>query len=58
MTTATEAIGPIYCTKCRAKTDNKDAKRVRTKKGRGASEARCWTCDTRKFQLGGPAPTE
>ena len=55
MTTATaETFEPIYCVKCKAKTDNRDAKRVTMKNGRGAVEAHCVDCGTRKFRIGGP----
>ena len=53
-TSIAEGVGPIYCVKCKVKTDNRDAKRVTMKNGRGAVEAHCVDCDTRKFRIGGP----
>ena len=55
--TVTETIDPIYCVKCKAKTGNVEPKRVAMKNGRGAVEAHCVDCNTRKFRIGGAAPT-
>lgn len=57
MTTQNVVIGPIYCLKCKTKTGNREAKRVRMKNGRGATEAICSVCGTKKYRIGGPAPT-
>lgn len=53
----TENVDPIYCVKCRVKTDNVEPQRVAMKNGRGAIETRCVDCGVRKFRISGPAPT-
>ena len=57
MTTATETFDRIYCVKCRVKTDNRDPQRVAMKNGRGAVQAICVDCGTKKFRIGGPPPS-
>lgn len=53
----TEKVDPIYCVKCKVKTDNRDPERVAMKNGRGAITANCVDCGTRKYRIGGKPPT-
>ena len=50
--TTTEQTDPIFCVKCKTKTDSKDAERVTTKNGRPATRAICVDCGARKFRIG------
>ena len=44
---------PIYCVKCKAKTDNATAEAVTMKNGRPAMKATCADCGAGKFRIGG-----
>ena len=46
-------VPPIYCVKCKVKTDNATAERVTTKNGRPAMRATCTDCGTGKYRFGG-----
>ena len=50
--TTTDNTDLIYCVKCKVKTDNVDAERVKMKNGRGATRAMCAVCGTKKFRIG------
>lgn len=43
----------MYCVKCRASREGKDAKPVTMKNGKKATEAKCEVCGTRMFRIGG-----
>jgi hypothetical protein len=45
---ATEA----YCVKCKAKREMKDAKQVKMKNGKPATEGTCPVCGTKMFRIG------
>ena len=53
MTTTTEPTNPIYCPKCRTKTESLNVERVTMKNGRSATSAECQDCGTKKFRIGG-----
>ena len=53
MTTTTEHINPIYCVKCRKKTESQNVEQVTMKNGRPAIQADCRDCGTKKFRIGG-----
>ena len=50
MTTPTDT--PIYCFKCRVKTESRDVQQVVLKNGRDAVSATCAVCETKKFRMG------
>ena len=52
MTTTTEHTDPIYCVKCRKKTESRNVEQVTMKNGRPAKRADCQDCGTRKFRIG------
>ena len=52
MTTTTEPTNPIYCVKCRTKTESRNVERVTMKNGRPATRAECQDCGTKKFRIG------
>ena len=52
MTTTTEPTNPIYCVKCRTKTESLNVERVTMKNGRPATRAECQDCGTKKFRIG------
>ena len=52
MTTTTEPANPIYCVKCRKKTESRNIEEVTMKNGRSAKRAECQECGTKKFQIG------
>ena len=52
MTTTTEFTNPIYCVKCKKKTESRNVERVTMKNGRPATSANCQDCGTKKFRIG------
>ena len=52
MTTTIEPTNPIYCVKCRTKTESLNVERVTMKNGRPAQRAECRDCGTKKFRIG------
>lgn len=52
MTSASETT-PIYCVKCKSKTDNATVEPVTMKNGRPAMRATCAVCGTGKYRIGG-----
>ena len=52
MTTTTEPANPIYCVKCRKKTETGNAELVTMKNGRPATRGDCQECGTKKFRIG------
>ncbi len=46
----------MYCVKCRAKKEGKDAQSVTMKNGKKATKAVCETCGTTMFRTGGKLP--
>ena len=46
MTTTTEHTDPIYCVKCRKKTESQNVEQVTMKNGRPATRADCQDCGT------------
>ena len=49
--TTTES-DPIYCVRCKTKTESKDAQQVTTANGRRATQAICVDCGAKKFRIG------
>ena len=47
------AVPPIYCVKCKTKTDNGTTEAVVMKNGRPAMKATCADCGTGKYRIGG-----
>lgn len=43
----------MYCVKCRAKREGKDAQEVTMKNGKKATKAVCEVCGTTMFRIGG-----
>ena len=46
-------VAPIYCVKCKTKTNNATTERVTMKNGRPAMRATCADCGTGKYRIGG-----
>ena len=44
---------PIYCVKCKTKTENSSVEPVTMKNGRPAMKATCADCGTGKYRIGG-----
>ncbi|NTU46852.1 hypothetical protein HGA88_04475 [Candidatus Roizmanbacteria bacterium] len=42
----------MYCVKCRAKQDVKDAQEVKMKNGKPATSAVCTVCGTKTYKIG------
>lgn len=42
----------MYCVKCRAKREGKDAQKVTMKNGKPATKAVCEVCGTTMFKIG------
>ncbi len=42
----------VYCVKCHAKKEIKDAKSITMKNGRPATQGVCPTCSTKMFRIG------
>ena len=51
MTTSAEPTNPIYCPKCRKKTESRNIEPVTMKNGRSAKRAECRECGTKKFGI-------
>ena len=47
------AVTPIYCVKCKTKTNNSAVEPVVMKNGRPATKATCADCGTGKYRIGG-----
>ena len=56
MTSTTEHTDPIYCVKCRKKTESRNVVQVTMKNGRPATRGECQDCGTKKFRIGGATP--
>jgi RNase P subunit RPR2 len=46
-------VSMMYCVKCRAKREGKDAQDVTMKNGKKATKAVCEVCGTTMFKIGG-----
>ena len=46
-------VPPIYCVKCKTKTDNATTEPAVMKNGRPAIKATCADCGTGKYRIGG-----
>ena len=43
---------PIYCVKCKSKTESDQAENITMKNGKPATACKCTTCGTKKFRIG------
>ena len=50
--TTTEHTDPIYCMRCKRKTESRNIERVTMKNGRPATRAECNDCGAKKSRLG------
>ena len=50
--TTTEHTAPIYCMRCKKKTESRNIETVTMKNGRPATRAECKDCGAKKSRLG------
>ena len=50
--TTTEHTAPIYCMRCKKKTESRNIETVTMKNGRPATRAECNDCGAKKSRLG------